>query len=133
MITLDFITGLPPTKKHHDSIMVVVDKLRKTTHFIPMNSTYNTVEITIIFMREIFRLHGIPQVVISDKDIKFTSAFWKTLFVGLGNQIQFSITYHPQTYGHTKRVNQVLEYMRMFVMQQPHKWEDYLHLVEFAQ
>jgi len=83
-------------------------------------------------MREILWLHGIPWVVISDRDVKFTSAFWKILFVGLGTQIQFSTTYHPQTDDQTKRVNQVLEDMsRMFVMQEPHKWEDYLHLVEF--
>jgi transposase InsO family protein len=72
-------------------------------------------------------------VVISDRDVKFTSTFWKTLFSGLGTQIQFSTAYHPQTDGQTERVNQVLEDMlRMFVMQQPHKWEDYLHLVEFS-
>ena len=84
-------------------------------------------------MKEIFRLHGIPKVVISDRDVKFTSTFWKALFSGLGTQIQFSTAYHPQTDRQTERVNQVLEDMlRMFVMQQTHKWEDYLHLVEFA-
>jgi len=84
MISLDFITRLPRTKKQHDSIIVVVDKLRKTTHFIPIRFTKKTVEITNIFMREIFRLHGIPWVVISDRDVKFTSTFWKTLFSRFG-------------------------------------------------
>ena len=84
-------------------------------------------------MKEIFRLHGIPKAVISDQDVKFTSVFWKTLFTGLGTQINFSTTYHPQTDGQTERVNQVLEDMLcMYVMQQPTKWEDYLHLVEFS-
>eukprot|EP00253_Pinus_taeda_P016219 PITA_16219 len=113
--------------------MVVVDKLRKTAHFIPVKFTYKAVEIANIFMREIFQLHGIPQVVISDRDVKFTSAFWKTLFVGLGTQIHFSTSYYPQTDGQIERVNQVLEDMlRMFVMQQPQKWEDHLHLLEFS-
>ena len=84
-------------------------------------------------MKEIFRLDKIPKVLISDKDVKFTFAFWKALFEGLGTQIQFSTAYHPQTNRWTKRVNQVIEDMlRMYVMQQPSKWEDYIHLVEFA-
>ena len=84
-------------------------------------------------MREIFRLHGIPKTVISDRYVKFTSAFWKTLFTGLGTQVYFSTAYHPQTDGQTDPVNQVLENMlRMYVMQQPIKWEEYLHLIEFG-
>jgi len=101
-ITLNFLTRLPRTKKQHGSIMVVVEKLSKTAHFIPIKSTYKMVEIANIFMREIFQLHGIPRVVIFDRDVKFTSTFWKTLFAGLGSQIQFSITYRPQTDGQTK-------------------------------
>ena len=107
--------------------------MSKSTHFIPVKSTYKTVQIANIFMREIFRLHGIPKTVISDRDVKFTSAFWKTFFTGLGTQINFNTSYHPQTDGQIERVNQVLEDMlRMYVMQQPTKWEEYLHLVEFA-
>ena len=64
--------------------MVVFDQLSKVAHFIPVQSTYKTVQIEHIFMREIFRLHGIPKTVISDIDVKFTSAFWETLFIGLG-------------------------------------------------
>ena len=74
-ISLDFITGLPRTGKQHDSIMVVLDKLNKTSHFVLVKSTYKTVEIIEIFMKDIFRLHGIPKVVISDRDVKFTSTF----------------------------------------------------------
>lgn len=76
-------------------------------------------------MRERFRLHGIPKTIISDRDVRLTSSFWKALFTGLGTQIQFSTTYHPQTDGQTERVNQILEDMlRMYVMQQTKKWED---------
>jgi len=61
-------------------VMVVVDKISKETHFIPVNSTYKVVNIVDIFMKEIFRLHGIPKIIISDRDVKFTGNFWKTLF-----------------------------------------------------
>ena len=84
-------------------------------------------------MKEIFRLHGIPKVIVSDRDAKFTGNFWKALLKGLGTQLNFSTAYHPQMDGQTKRVNQVLKYMlRMYVMDIPGKWEYYLHVVEFA-
>ena len=84
-------------------------------------------------MKEIFRLHGIPKVKISDWDPKFTSKFWKFLFKGLDTKLNFNTAYHLQTDGQTERVNQVLEdILRMYVRDYPNKWEDYLHLVEFA-
>jgi transposase InsO family protein len=86
-----------------------------------------------MFMKEIFRLHGIPKTVILDRDTKFTRNFWKSLFKGLDTQFNFSTAYHPQTNGQTERTNQILEDMlRMYVMNRPNKWEEYLHLVEFA-
>jgi murein L,D-transpeptidase YafK len=85
---MDFITGLPKTVKQHDTIMVVVDKLSKVTHFIPINSTFKAIEIANVFIKEIFKLHGLPKTmpktIILDRDAKFTSSFWKILFVGLG-------------------------------------------------
>jgi hypothetical protein len=98
-ISLDFITGLPKTQKQNDSIMVVIDKLSKSAHFIPVKSTYKAINIAEIFMKEIFRLHGIPKMVISDRDVKFTSTFWKELFAGLNTNLNFSTSYHPQTMG----------------------------------
>lgn len=74
-ITMDFITRFPKTRKLNDSIMVMVDKLNKTTHFIPVKSMYKKIEIVDIFMKEIFQLHGIPRVVICDGDVKCTSSF----------------------------------------------------------
>eukprot|EP00253_Pinus_taeda_P012179 PITA_12179 len=133
IISMDFITGLPRTKKNNDSIMVVVDKLSKAAHFIPVQSTFRATQIAHIFMQNVFRLHGLPKTIISDRDVKFTSAFWKTLFADLGTQLNFSTAYHPQTDGQTERVNQIVEDMlRAYVMQQPTRWEEYLHLVEFA-
>ena len=87
----------------------------------------------ILFLKQIFRLHGVPKVIISDRDPKFTGNFWKSLFKGLNTTLNFSTSFHPQIDGQTERVNQVLKYLlRMYVKDQPGKWEDYLHLVEFA-
>ena len=86
-----------------------------------------------IFRKDTFRLHGLPKAIVSDRDPKFTSKFWKGLFVDLGTKLKFSTAYHPQTDGQTNRVNQVLEDMLfMYVMDKLTKWKDYLHLVEFA-
>ena len=79
--------------------MVVVDKLTKAAHFIPVKSTYKTDDIVKIFMKEIFRLHGFPNATVSNRDPKFTSNFWKGLFAYLGTKLKFSSTYHPQTDG----------------------------------
>jgi len=133
IISMDFIIGLSMTWRQHDSIMVVVDKLTKVAHFIPVKYMHKTNDIGNIFMKEIFKLHGFPKAIVSDRDVKFTSNFWKGLFADLGTKLNFSTAYHPQIDGQTERVNQVLEDMlRMYVMDKPTKWEDYLHLVEFA-
>ena len=113
--------------------MVVVDKLSKEAHFIPIQNTYKAANIADIFLKQIFCLHGIPKVIVSDKDPKFMGIFWKYLFKGLNTTLNFSTSFHPQTNGQTKRVNQVLQdLLRMYVKEQLGKWEDYLHLVEFA-
>jgi transposase InsO family protein len=84
-------------------------------------------------MRDIFKLHGIPKEIVSDRDTKFTSNLWREFFKGFCTNMNFSTTYHPRSNGKTKRVNQLIEDMlRMYVMDKPSKWEDYLHLVEFS-
>ena len=133
IISLDFIIGLPRNQNQNDSIMVVVDKLSKAAHFIPVNTTYKASNIIDIFMKQIFHLYGIPKVIISDGDPKFTGNLWKSLFKGLNTTLNFSTSFHPLTDGKTERVNQILEDMlRMYVREQPGKWEDYIHLVEFS-
>ena len=79
--------------------MALMDKLSKSAHFIPVKSTFKAINIVEIFMKEIFRLHGIPKMVISDRDVKFTSTFWKELFVGLNTNLNFSTSYHLQMDG----------------------------------
>ena len=93
---MDFITRFPLTARQHDSIMVVVDKLTKASHFILVNSTYKVDAIAKKFMKEIFRLHGFPKAIIFDIYTKFTPNFWKGLFAYLGTKLNFSTAYHPQ-------------------------------------
>jgi hypothetical protein len=133
VVTMDFITGLPRIAKMHDSIMVVVDKLTKVAHFIPLKTTHQAVDVADIFIREVARLHRIPKMIMSKRDPKFTSNFWKGLFKGFRTNLNFSTDYHPESDGQTERVNRVIEdILRMYVMDKPSIWEDYLHLVEFA-
>ena len=94
VVTMDFSTKLARMNKKHDSIMVVVDKLTKATHFILVKLTHKATNIVDIYMREIARLHGIPKTIVSDRDPKFTSKFWKGLFNGFGTNLNFSTTYH---------------------------------------
>ena len=75
--------------------MVVVENLTRAAHFIPLKSTHKTDDSANIFMREIFKLHGFPKAIVSDRDSKFASNFWKGLFVDLGTKLNFSTVYHP--------------------------------------
>ena len=78
-------------------------------------------------------MHGIPKSMVFDRDSKFTSKLWKGLFKGFKTNLNFSTTYHPESDGQIERLNQVIEDMiRIYVMDKPSKWEDYLHLVEFS-
>jgi len=113
--------------------MVVVDRLIKVAHFIPVKSTFSASEVAQVFIKGVVILHGVPKNIVLDRDAKFTSKFWKELFASLGMELAFSTTYQPQTNGQIKRVNGILEEMlRMFVMHQQQKWEEYLPLVEFT-
>jgi hypothetical protein len=98
-ISMDFITVLPKSAKKNDAIMVVVEKSSKSAHFVPVKSTCKAICIANIFMEEIFRLHGMPREIVSDRDTKFTSSFWKSLMVGFETKFFFSTAYHPQIDG----------------------------------
>jgi len=130
VVTIYFITKLPIKMKKNDSIMVVVDKLTKVAHFILVNTTQKETNIAEIYMKEVVRLHGVPKEIFSERDSKFTSKFWKVLFKGFGTNMSLSTTYHHRK---TKRTNRIIAYMlRMYVVDQGSKWEDCIHLVEFA-
>ena len=132
-ISMDFITGLPTVQGDYDSIMVIVDLLTKVTHLFPVKTSYTVADVAKLFIKEIFRIHGLPRSIISDHDTKFTSKFWTSLFEALGTQLNFSTAYHPQMDGQTERVNQVVEdILRAYCGREPRKWVQYLPLVEYA-
>jgi hypothetical protein len=95
-ISMDFITGLPKSARKNDAIMVMVDKLSKSDHFVLFKSTCKEIYIANIFMKEIFILHGMPREIVSDRDTKSTSRFWKSLMASFETKLLFSTTYHPQ-------------------------------------
>ncbi|KAK2380620.1 hypothetical protein QL285_068300 [Trifolium repens] len=132
-ISMDFITGLPKTRRKHDSIWVIVDRLTKSAHFLPVRTTDTAAKLTDIYIAEIVRLHGIPSSIVSDRDPKFTSHFWKTLHEALGTKLRLSSAYHPQTDGQTERTNQSLEdLLRACVLDDRGSWDDVLPLIEFT-
>jgi hypothetical protein len=98
-IGMDFIVGLPRTRAGYDSIWVVVHRLTKAAHFIPVKTTYNSVVLAKLYMSRILCLHGNPKKIVSDRGTQFTSHFWQQLHEALGTHLKFSSTYHPQTDG----------------------------------
>ena len=91
---MDLITGLPSTKEGHDAIVVFVDRLTKMVHAIPTTTTVDARQLADIFFKEIFRLHGLPKAIISDRDPRFTSIFWRSLFGKLGIELAMSTAFH---------------------------------------
>jgi transposase InsO family protein len=108
---MDFIVGLPNTSRHHDSIWVIVDRLTKTAHFLPVHTTHKAEKYAEIYIDQIVRLHGISRTIVSDRGALFVAHFWEQLQKSLRTTVIRSSTYHPQTDGQTERVNQILEDM----------------------
>ena len=132
-ISMDLITALPMTSNGHDAIFTIVDRFSKMCHFIPTTSNVDAPSLASLFLSHILKLHGLPKSIVSDRDPRFTGAFWKTLHEHLGTTLSFSTAYHPQTDGQSERANRTIEQMlRPFVRSTSMEWDVVLPLLEFS-
>jgi transposase InsO family protein len=130
-VTMDFVEGLP-TSGNKNCVMVVVDKFSKFSHFIALKHPFSALVVAKHFMQHVYKLHGLPAVIVSDRDRIFTSHLWQALFKLADVKLHMSSSYHPQTDGQTERVNQCMEtFLRCFANACPSKWINWLYLAEF--
>ena len=133
LITMDFTTKLPKTTGGLDSIWVIVDRLTKSAHFLPIKETDKMEKLTRTYIREIVRLHGVPIAIISYRDSRFTSRFWQSLQSSLGTRLDMSTAYHPQTDEQSERTIQTLEDMlHACVIDFRKAWDTHLPHVKFS-
>ena len=127
---MDFVEGLPVVEGY-SAILVVVDRLTKYAHFLPLKHPYTAQSVAKLLLGQVIRLHGFPTTIVSDRDKIFLSSFWRELFKLHGTQLLMSTAYHPQTDGQMERVNQCLEmFLRCAVYDQPKQWKTWLPLAE---
>ena len=132
-MSLDFIVQLPQSTQGNDSIVCIVDRLSKRVHLAAVKSSITAPAFARVFTEVVFKHHGMPETLVSDRDSKFISEFWRSLFKLLGTHLNISTAYHPQTDGQTERMNRQLEQvLRHFTNAQQSNWEDQLPMVEFA-
>jgi hypothetical protein len=132
-IGMDFIVGLPRTQGGYNSIWVIVDRLTKVAHFIPVKTTYSGDKLAELYMSRIVCLHGVPKKIVSDRGSQFTSKFWKKLHESMDTKLNFSSACHPETDGQTERTNQILEDMlRACALKYRKSWAKSLPYTEFS-
>ena len=132
-VTLDLITQLPKSKMGNDAIVVFVDKLSKMVHYAATTTKADAPELARLFIENVVKLHGVPESIISDRDSRFTSNFWKSLWDQLGTKLHMSTAFHPQSDGQTERANRTLEEgLRAYVNLNHDDWDVHLPLLEFA-
>ncbi|GJY95793.1 putative reverse transcriptase domain-containing protein [Tanacetum coccineum] len=126
-ITMDFVTKLPRTTNGYDTIWVIVDRLTKSAHFLPMRENDPMEKLMKLYMKEVVTRHGVPVSIISDRDGRFTSLFWQALHKALGTRLDMSTAYHPETDGQSERTIQTLEDMlRACVLDFGKNWDRHL-------
>ena len=131
-LSMDLITQLPLSNTYN-AIFVIVDRFSKMAHFIPTHTTADAKTLAHLFIDNIIRLHGFPRSIVSDRDSRFLSNFWREIWSIVGTTLRFSTANYPQTDGQTERTNRTLEqYLRLFARHRPSKWSEYLSMAEFA-
>ncbi|KAH0709204.1 hypothetical protein KY284_010631 [Solanum tuberosum] len=132
-VNMDFVVGFPRTHRQHNSIWVIVDRLTKSAHFLPVKVSYSAEDYAKLYIKEIVKFHGAPLSIISDRGAQFTSHFWWSFQSGLGTQVKLSTAFHPQTDGQAERTIQTLEDMfRACVIDFKGNCDDHLPLIEFS-
>ena len=130
---MDFVTYFPRTLQGHDAVWVIVDRLMKSAHFLAVRMTFTLERFYRLYIREIFRLHRVPVSIVSDRDPRFTTHFWKSFPKAMGTRLTMSTTFHPQIDGQSERTIQVLEdILRACVLDHKGSWEEHFPLVEFS-
>ena len=131
VVSMDFIEGLPKSQSYN-VILVVIDKFSKYAHFLPLAHPYTALSVAQLYFNNIYKLHGLPKAIISDRDRIFTSSLRQELFKLSDTQLLMSSSYHPQTDGQTERLNQCLEaFLRCSVHSCPTQWNKWLPLAEY--
>lgn len=121
VIPMDFVEGLPKSGSA-DCVLVVVDYFTKYAHFLPLHHPFTAASVAKVFMAQVYKLHGLPSAIVTDRDRVFTSQFWKELFSSADVQLQMSSAYHPQSDGQTEHLNQTMDtFLRCFVNACPTK------------
>ncbi|MDV3201146.1 MAG: hypothetical protein Q8877_03040, partial [Sweet potato little leaf phytoplasma] len=132
-IAMDFVSSFPRTQIGYEAVWVVVDRLTKSAHFIPINMKYSLEKLTQLYIKVVVRLHGIPSSIVSDRDPRFISRFWQSLHQAMGTRLRLSSAYHPQTDGQSERTIQSLEdLLRACALEYSESWDQILPLVEFT-
>ena len=130
-ISMDFIVGLP-LSKGLSVIFVVIDRLSKFGHFMPLKADFTSSKVAEVFIQNVVKLHGVPKTIVSDRDKTFLSQFWRQLFQAMGTTLSMSSAYHPQTDGQTEALNKCLElYLRCFVSEHPKAWVELLPWAQY--
>jgi hypothetical protein len=133
MITMDFVSGLPKRKRGNNAIWVIVDRLTKFALFLPVKMTDSVDKLAKIYVNEVVRLHGVPTLIVSDRDPRFTSRLWPSIQRALGTNLSISTAFHLQTDGQSERIIQILkDLLRACALEFGGNWEEHLSLVEFT-
>jgi len=132
-IVMDFVTHLPKSTRGYDAMWVIIDRLTKCAHFLPINQKLSMDKLAELYVREVVRLHGVSASIVSNQHLRFTSRFWQSLQAALGMQLRMSSAYHSQADGQSERTIPSLEdLLRACVLDHLGSWSEVLPLVEFT-